>query len=93
MTGTIVKALPGGQIGNQNAVRAKNVRDALLRAAATDDWRRLRAGCEKVMELFAQAEPWAVQFVADRLDGKAPQAIVGDGVALVVRITPDDAKL
>jgi hypothetical protein len=73
----------GAPIGNQNAVRAKHVRDALLRAAASDDFRRLRAGCEKVMDLFAQGEPWAVQFVADRLDGRPPQMIQGDSEAPV----------
>lgn len=63
----------GAPVGNNNAAKAKVVADAIRKALAAEDWRRLRAGAEKVADAYASGEPWAVQFVADRMDGKAVQ--------------------
>jgi hypothetical protein len=63
----------GAPVGNQNAAKAKIVADAIRKALANDDWKRLRAGAEKVADAYAVGEPWAVQFVADRMDGKPTQ--------------------
>lgn len=63
----------GAPVGNQNAAKAKIVADAIRKALATEDWKRLRAGAEKVADAYADGEPWAVQFVADRMDGKPTQ--------------------
>ena len=66
-------------VGNQNAKRAKAFEGALRRALAVDDWKRLHKGCEKVASAFSKGEPWAAQFVADRLDGKAAQQLMLSG--------------
>ena len=66
-------------VGNQNAKKAKIFEGAMRRALAVDDWKRLNDGCEKVANAFAAGEPWAAQFVADRVDGKAAQQILGAG--------------
>jgi hypothetical protein len=63
----------GAPVGNNNAAKAKVVADAIRKALAAEDWKRLRAGSEKVAEAYAAGEPWAVQFVADRMDGKPTQ--------------------
>lgn len=69
----------GAPVGNQNAAKAKLVADAIRRALAADDWKRLKDGSEKVAEAYAAGEPWAVQFVADRMDGKPKQQIEASG--------------
>lgn len=69
----------GAPVGNQNASKAKIVADAIRKALMAEDWKRLRAGAEKVADAYAAGEPWAVQFVADRMDGKAAQPLVGGG--------------
>jgi hypothetical protein len=77
----------GGQPGNDNATRNKPWRAALDRAIAQDDSKRLRASAEELLNLAAAGESWAVQMLADRLDGKVPQAITGeDGGPLTVQI-------
>lgn len=63
----------GAPKGNQNARRAKDFETALRRALAVDDWKQLREGCKQVAAAFAAGQPWAAQFVADRLDGKPDQ--------------------
>lgn len=69
----------GAPVGNQNAVKAKIVADAIRKALAAEDWKKLRLGAEKVADAFEKGEPWAVQFVADRMDGKAHQSIEATG--------------
>lgn len=63
----------GAPIGNQNALKNKPWRDALDRALAQDDGKRLRDAAEKLLSAAANGEPWAVKEIADRLDGKPMQ--------------------
>jgi hypothetical protein len=68
----------GAPVGNQNAKKENRVwRSTLDRAIAQDDSDRLRKAAEKLLDLAAAGESWAVKELADRLDGKAPQAITG----------------
>lgn len=66
----------GAPLGNHNAAKAKIVEEALRKAAAGDDYIRLRKGCEKLMDSFAEGQPWALQLVFDRLDGKPAQQVI-----------------
>ena len=65
----------GAPLGNTNGAKGKIVGDALRKAAADNDYRRLRKGCEKLMDAFAEGEPWAISLVFDRLDGKPAQQV------------------
>lgn len=62
-------------LGNQNATKNKPFMDALNRAIAADDGKRLRAAAEKLLDLSADGESWAIQFLADRTDGKVKERI------------------
>ena len=65
-----------GQSGNPSGgAKIKVFLAALERAIKQDDGERLRKAAEKVMDLAAQGEPWAVQFLADRTDGKPRQQV------------------
>lgn len=68
----------GAQPGNQNATKNKLWRSALDRAIAQDDGARLRSAAEKLLDLAAAGESWAVRELGDRLDGKSVQPIAGD---------------
>ena len=69
-----------GQSGNPaGSQKAKRFYNALDRAIAQDDSKRLREAAEKLLDLAANGEPWATQMLADRLDGKAVQQVVGSG--------------
>lgn len=77
-----------GQSGNPGGMRKEAIiRSQMLKACAQDNFARIRKLCETALDLAAQGEQWACNFVADRLDGKPAQAIVGaDGHELIVRI-------
>lgn len=69
-----------GQSGNpEGPVKAKRFYAALDRAIVQEDGARLRAAAEKLLDLAAAGEPFAMQMLADRLDGKAVQQVVGSG--------------
>ena len=65
----------GGQLGNNNAGKNRPFWRALDRAIAQDDGKRLREAAEQLIDLAAAGTPWAVRELADRLDGKAAQAL------------------
>ena len=77
-----------GQSGNPSGTKTnKRFMAALDRAIAQDDSKRLRDAAEKLLDNAANGEPWAVNMLADRLDGKPSQSIVGeDGGPLTVQI-------
>jgi len=63
-----------GQSGNPAGTQpSKPFMQALGRAIAQDDAKRLRQCAETLLDLAAQGEAWAVQMLADRLDGKPKQ--------------------
>lgn len=63
------------QPGHKHSAKSKLFDGALRRAIAQDDGERLRAAAEKLLDLAAAGEPWAINTLADRLDGKAPQSV------------------
>lgn len=79
-----------GQSGNPGGLLSKQTKpflEALNRAIAQNDAVKLRKAAETLLDKAAEGEPWAVQMLADRLDGKAVQAVTGpDGGALIAVI-------
>lgn len=73
----------GAPIGNKNAVgqqdTEKPFREALTRAIKQDDGKRIRATAEKLLDLAAEGQAWAVKELADRVDGKVAQQVIGSG--------------
>lgn len=74
----------GAPLGNDNASRGKEFRQALMQAMATQSggrgWRaRLQEIAGKLADAAIAGESWAIQEVANRIDGKAPQAIEHSG--------------
>jgi hypothetical protein len=65
-----------GQSGNPSGTKTeRKFLAALLRAIAQDNSARLRQAAEKLLDFAASGEAWAIKELADRLDGRAPQAI------------------
>lgn len=63
------------QPGNQASAKGRKVERMLERALLQDDDRRLREGVEKLLDLFAAGERWAMEYVRDTLDGKPKQRV------------------
>jgi hypothetical protein len=61
-----------------------------LRIAVTADDRdgvqKLRKIAERLTESALAGEAWAIQMIADRLDGKPAQAIIGDSEADAINV-------
>src|SRR2546421_338832 len=65
-----------GDVGNPNGTkREKKFLTALERASAQDNHQRLRDAAEKLLDFAAAGEPWAINMIADRLDGRPKQQI------------------
>lgn len=72
-----------GQSGNPSGQqKEKKFYAALERAIVQDDGKRLRQAAESLLNQAAAGEPWAIEKLADRLDGKPSQsqdvAVTGD---------------
>lgn len=86
-----------GQSGNPaggSKPKEKRFLTMLERACAADDYKRLRAAAEKLLDEAAKGEAWAIQQLADRFDGKAAQAVevettVHDGDISRTPLTPE----
>lgn len=68
--------MSGAPIGNKNAQKGRMWNDALRKAIAQDDGRRLRGSIEQLLNLASNGEPWAIKELADRLDGRPKQTNV-----------------
>lgn len=71
----------GAPVGNKNATRAKKWREAIMRALARKAGSvdaGLDAAADKLAALaIDDGDKWALEHIADRLDGKPAQAIIG----------------
>lgn len=85
-----------GQSGNPSGgAKIKRFFSTLERACVQEDYKRLRATAEKLLDAGASGEPWAVQMLADRYDGKPAQQVAltgADDGPLVVKISAEDSK-
>lgn len=66
-----------GKSGNPSgrAIEEKPFVESVRRALAQEDGKRLRQAAEQLLDLAAAGEAWAIEMLADRLDGKAPQEV------------------
>ncbi len=65
-----------GQSGNpEGAKKQKIFAAALHRAITQEDGKRVRDAAEKLLDLAAEGEAWAIRELRDTLDGKPGQSI------------------
>ena len=72
----------GAPIGNKNAVHKKPFEKALLAALARHEKgypKSLEAIGEEVVAKAMEGERWAIEMLADRLDGKPKQQVENTG--------------
>ena len=65
--------MAGAPIGNKNACKGKVWSDALHRAIAQDQGKRVRLAAEKLLDEASRGQQWAIRELADRLDGRPRQ--------------------
>jgi hypothetical protein len=61
--------------GNQVAAKGRTVEKLIERINTQEDSKRLRAGLEKLLDKVSDGDQRALEFVTERLDGKARQAV------------------
>lgn len=70
--------MAGAPLGNQNAAKSKRMlTDALKRELVQNPEEALKVA-RKTIDAAIAGEPWAQSLIYERVDGKVPQAIVGD---------------
>ena len=67
--------MAGAPQGNSNASKGKIWNDALRKAIVQDDKKRVNDAIEKLLDLAAAGEQWAIKELADRLDGRPAQSV------------------
>ena len=65
-------------VGNKNAAKSKRMLSDTLKRELTQRPDDVLAIANKLIEAAKAGEPWAMTLIHDRVDGKAPQPIVGD---------------
>ena len=66
---------PGNTHGGAGQKERAKLGTQLRLACERDDWKMVRKGLNRVLEKFSEADPWAVEFVRDTLDGKPKMQI------------------
>jgi hypothetical protein len=91
--------MAGAPIGNKNAQKGRMWNDALKKAIAQDNGKRLRESIEQLLNLAEKGEPWAIKELADRLDGRPMQASHAEATEekqisaiKIVFVSPDEAQ-
>lgn len=72
-------ATPGAPRGNQNSSQKREIEFRLRRLCEREDWRRVVAGLELVLDQFAAGDPEAIRYVSEKLDGKPRQPVAVTG--------------
>lgn len=75
----------GAPTGNANAAKQKRLLTDALKRELTQRPNDVLAIANKLIESAMAGEPWAMSLIHDRVDGKAPQPIVGDDDSPPVR--------
>lgn len=69
--------MAGAPVGNQNGVKKQRLLTDTLKRELTQRPEDLLAIANKLIESAKNGEAWAMALIHDRVDGKAPQPIVG----------------
>ncbi len=85
--------------GNTYGAKRREFEQRMRAAVEQDEWVRVRKGIERVLNLCADGERWALELVRDTLDGKPKQQIEavddhGRTVAVaLISYVPADEKI
>ena len=63
------------EVGNQLAAKSKRMTAMLERIMMEDDGKKLYNGLTKLMDAFQDGEPWAIEQVFNRVQGKPAQSL------------------
>lgn len=65
-------------LGNANATKSRRMLGDALKRLLTQSPEKVEAVAQKTIDAAIAGEPWAQALIYERVDGKMPQAIVGD---------------
>jgi hypothetical protein len=69
----------GNKLGKGRPPDQISWRSTLTKAIKQDNAQRVRNAAEKLLDLAASGEAWAIKELAERLDGKSSQSMVIEG--------------
>jgi hypothetical protein len=83
--------MAGAPVGNRNGAKQNRMLTDALKRELTQNPDDVLAIARKLIDSAKSGDPWAQNLIYDRVDGKVPQALVGDdehppiGIAEIVR--------
>ncbi len=77
----------GAPVGNNNGAKQKRLLTDALKRELTQRPEDVLAIANKLIERAKEGDSWAMALIHDRVDGKAPQPIVGDDDEPAVRLS------
>jgi hypothetical protein len=79
--------MAGAPAGNRNGAKKNRLLTDALKRELTQNPAEVLAIARKLIEAAKAGEPWAQSLIHERVDGKVPQAIIGDDEEPPVRTT------
>ena len=70
--------MAGAPVGNTNGAKQKRLLSDCLKRELTQKPEDILAIARKLIESAKEGQPWAMNLLHERVDGKVPQALVGD---------------
>jgi hypothetical protein len=86
----------GAPVGNQHAAKGKQFTDTLRKLCVQDDYKKFTKAAQALLDAAANGEPWAIEQLANRVEGKPGQQIMVSGDAdapLQIVAIPLDSNL
>jgi hypothetical protein len=89
----------GAPLGNKNGAKAKELEYAVRKALATYEKGDIKQGqalrkiADNIVEMAVDKDKWAIEFIADRIDGKPKQSVEHSGRVLTESISEDHARM
>jgi hypothetical protein len=87
------KGQSGNPAGRAVETEKKPFLSALNRALVQEDYKRLRQAAEKLLDLAADGVPWAIGFLKNMVDGKAPIHVKQDVTHTVITVSDTDSLI
>jgi hypothetical protein len=78
--------MAGAPVGNRNGAKKNRMLTDALKRELTQNPEEVTAIARKLIESAKAGESWAQQLIHERVDGKVPQAIVGDDEEAPLRV-------
>jgi hypothetical protein len=84
--------MPGPQVGSKAKYKTRRIHGMLQQICEDEGWIRLKRALNTQLDQAAAGELPSLQYISERLDGKAPQPLANDGDSVFEIVIRDLAR-